>query len=89
MKFVIPSFWIARGKEPVVELYSKSPLVSLAVIEIGTLKVEEVNLENIMSIQPFKGKGKLVSKALNDRLGPDVRHFLSSKSGSYVRYLLS
>ena len=43
-----------------VELYSKSPLASLSEIEIGTLKVEEVNSENIISVQPFKGKGKLV-----------------------------
>ena len=84
---MIPSFWIARGKEPVVKLYSKSPLASISEIEIGTLKVEEVNLENIMSVQPFKGKGKLVSKALNDRLGvglPEVGKSINHKNNTVM-----
>ena len=70
-----------------VKLYSKSPLASLLEIEIGTLKVEEVNLENIMSVQPFKGKGKLVSKALNDRLGvglPEVGKSINHKNNTVM-----
>ncbi len=82
-----PYFWIVKGKELVVKLYSKSPLENLSEIEIGLLKVEEINLENIMTIQPFKGKAKSVSKTLNKRLGlglPEVGKSVNHKHNAVM-----
>ena len=52
-------------------------------IKVGSLILKEINWENATTIQPFRGKGKVVSEALNKSFGlnlPEVGKSICSKN---------